>query len=630
MPGAENEVILGDTRFPIKGAITLTNITVPSNPVIFGDSSKKGDTQALSAQIQSSNAGGARIFRANSRTDTDRFWRSTCETRQRNALTLPPRTVNMGKPSGLTTESLSLTFNHKNEQHFVFSNKVYRWSESVKAWLPLEQTLSTVPTDFALFNNKVYIAYGTGYAIKDENGAWSTVATPANFFVVWDAKLWRIAQVAGVWTIYSLIAGGTWSAALGTLSQTVTPTQLIVYRDATGDAVIYVITNSGLYLYDAVNNGFDESEIRYPNHQQRSVATVFNDGKMYLGTANLGLLSVTSGSQFVAQPVGLDLEDGVSSDQQGRIVDIESEYNWMYVLVDASTQNAFTTIDSGLGEPFEPHQWPDVSGSTTLWAFSGTSWHTMWEAATGNQPGTVLGVSSAYNLARVYWGAAGNAYYQDVYAGTFNPRQIHTREYDTTCSHITAWFDMGEETQVKLFKSILFRLDGMSATEAVSVYYGLDLTEEWTLLGTYTTDGQKEVSLNGALGKTGYYIRLRFDMGRDSFNFLVTPNVEFWSIEWMKLLPATFGFTFLVDLSGTYKGKTPLQLLAKLEDYSDHNLGTTLIPFIYTDLLTSEVSTYYAIISRFAAQLHGGADRPQGQAQVSLIIPKLAERVLGG
>jgi hypothetical protein len=197
-----NEISLNGVPFPIKGPVRYANITVPANPVSFGDSSKKGDTQAMSTQIQSSNAGGAKIYRANSRTDTDRWWKSTCDTRVREALMLPPQTIAMGKPGTLTTETVSLIFPHRNEEHFVFANKVYRWLDSTTQWSALDRTLSTNPTDWAAFNNKVYIAYTSGYDIKDESGVWSTVATPASFFTVWDAKLWRLAQVSGTWTIY--------------------------------------------------------------------------------------------------------------------------------------------------------------------------------------------------------------------------------------------------------------------------------------------------------------------------------------------------------------------------------------------------------------------------------------------
>jgi hypothetical protein len=332
------EVILNGVPFPIKGPVRYANITVPANPVAFGDSSKKGDTQAMSTQIQSSNAGGARIYRANSRTDTDRWWDSTCESRVREALTLPPLTTPMGKPAGLTTETVTLIFPHRNEEHFAFSNKVYRWLDATNQWSSVDRTLTTNPTDWAAFNGSVYVAYSTGYDIKDSAGSWSSVATAASFFAVWDAKLWRLAQIGGLWTIFSLAVGGAWSAALATLPQNITPTQMVVYRDADNLLSIYIVTNSGLYIYDATNQQFKESEIRYPAHQQRSRATVFNDGKMYLGISNLGLLSVTSGSQFVAQPVGLDLDNGVPAKWQGKIVDLRAEYNWIMVLVDGSQQ----------------------------------------------------------------------------------------------------------------------------------------------------------------------------------------------------------------------------------------------------------------------------------------------------
>lgn len=626
-----NEVVLGGVPFPIKGPVRYANITVPANPVSFGDSTKKGDTQAMSTQIQSSNAGGAKIYLANSRTDTDRWWDSTCETRTREALTLPPLTVALGKPAGLTTEPVTLIFPHRNEEHFSFSNKVYRWLEATSQWSTLDRTLATNPTDWVAFNNKVYIAYGSGYDIKDEAGAWSTVADDASFFVVWDAKLWRLAQVSGVWTIYSMPVGGAWGSALGTLPQTVTPTQMIVYRDSSNALAIYVVTNSGLFVYDATGQQFKESEIRYPAHQQRSKATVFNDGKLYLAVSNLGLLAITSGTQMVAQPLGLDLDDGVPAKWQGKIVDLKAEYNWILVLVDASTVVPYDLIDSGLGEPFEPHQWPSVSGHTTLWAFSGSSWHVLWDVPTGNEPGTIMDVSSAANLNRVYWGALGQGYYQDLYAGTFNPRQITTRNYGSGCSHITSWFDMGTENQKKLFKSLQLRVAQLSASETVSVYYGLDKDDAtWNALGTITTNGRVEFPLNTVFGKTADYIRFRFDLARGATTTL-TPIIEFWANEWMRLLPVTPGFTFLVDLSASYKSRTPLQMFQLLQDFADSDETVELIPFIYTDTLTQDTATFFVSVSRMDAQLVPGHDsRGGGQAQVSVIAPKYRERTPGG
>lgn len=627
-----DEVVLGGIPFPIKGPIRYANITVPVNPVAFGDASKKGDTQALSTQIQSSNTGGAKIYRANSRTDTDRWWDSTCDTRVREAITLPPLTVSMGKPAGLTTEAVSLIFPHRNEEHFVFSNKVYRWLDSTAQWSVLDRTLATNPTDWAAFNNKVYVAYGSGYDIKDETGAWSTVATAASYFVVWDAKLWRLAQVSGVWTVYSMAVGGAWSAALGTLPQTVTPTQMIVYRDASNLLAIYIVTNSGLFIYDAANQQFKESEIRYPAHQQRSLATVFNDGKLYLATANLGLLSVVSGSQFVAQPLGLDLDDGVPAKWQGKIVGLRAEYNWILVLVDASTPVAYEPMDSGLGEPFEPHQWPSVTGNSTLWAFSGSSWHVLWDLPTGNQPATTLDVSSAYGKSRVYWGALGQGYYQDLYTGTFNPRQINTRNYDLGCTHISSWFDMGVENQRKLFMALQVRVARITDLETIHVYYGLDLDDStWYPLETLTENGLNDLQINGNVGTAAYYIRFRFDLARDPATTAHTPILEFWSNEWMRLLPVTPGFTFLIDLSKPYKGRTPLQMFQILQNFSDVDTNQSLITFAFTDLLSNDTATYHVSMQRIDGQIVAGRDnRGAGQLQVAVIVPKYRNRIVGG
>jgi hypothetical protein len=273
-----------------------------------------------------------------------------------------------------------------------------------------------------------------------------------------------------------------------------------------------------------------------------------------------------------------------------------------------------------------------VTGNTTLWAFSGQSWHVLWDAATGNQPGTALDISSAYAKNRVYWSALGQGYYQDLYGGTFNPRMVSTQNYDLGCTHITSWFDMGTENQKKLFKTIQLRVTQMSAAETVTVFYGLDLDDTtWYPLGSpLTANGRFEFPINGPQGKAGDYIRFRFDLTRGSTT-TKSPIIEFWASEWMRLLPVTPGYTFLVDLSAPYKGKTPLQMFNLLQGYTDSDVTTVLVPFTFTDTMTNEVATYYVNVSRMDAQLIAGQqERGVGQAQVSVIAPKYRERIRGG
>jgi hypothetical protein len=171
----------------------------------------------------------------------------------------------------------------------------------------------------------------------------------------------------------------------------------------------------------------------------------------------------------------------------------------------------------------------------------------------------------------------------------------------------------------------------MSGTETVTVFYGLDKDDTtWYTLGTLTSNGRFELAINGVQGKARDYIRFRFDLTRGSTS-TKTPIIEFWANEWLRLLPVTPGYTFLVDLSKPYKGRTPLQMFNLLQSYADSDVTTALLPFTFTDALTNDTATYYVNVSRMGAQIIPGREnRGEGQAEVSVIVPKYKERVLGG
>jgi hypothetical protein len=637
MPGVpvldKDEIYLGGSYFPIAGPVRVTNITVTPNPVLFGDTSKQGDSQVMSSFVQSSNTGGSGIYKAQPRIDIDRFWRSSADTRFRGLFTLPPRAVDMGKPAGLTSESVTSCIDYRNEQYFTWANKVYRWLDPTSSWSSSERTLATSPTDAIVFLDKLYYAYTTAYDYRTSSGTWTTVAQPASYWTVWDAKLWRLAEVSGAWTIYSSSDGATWGGAEGTLPTGVRPHQMIVYRDAAGENVIVVVTDLGLWMYDATNDRFLQSEVRIPRipATQGSHAVVFRDSKLYMNSGGLGILAVQAGNPFVVTPMGLDLEDGIPAEDDGLIDALSADFNWVLAMVKAVDTGNEDDRMSGLGGPFDTAEWPESLGRSMLRAWN-QGWHTLWESGSTALSNSVIAVSSAYDTRRVYFGANRGAFYQDIPAGVYNPRQNPTAEFAPgPVTHVTPWFDYGSEVQQKILGHFLVRTTRCSATETVTVYYSLDLDDvSWTLLGTITGNGLHVFKPGGAEGEQCRFARFRFDLQRGS-DASLAPIVEFWASEFMRLLPASYGYAVQLDLSRPHKNQTPMAMLERIKELSDPLTTPGLVEFSYQDMIDGATRTHYARVSRLTGTEWSGDDRRgQGSYTLSLMVPYLEDSIVGG
>lgn len=628
-----NEIYLGGYYFPTAGPVRVTNITVTPNPVLFGDTSKAGDSQVMSSFVQSSNTGGSGVYKANPRTDIDRFWTSEADTRFRALFTLPPLTTDLGKPAGLTSEEVRACIDYRNEQYFAWANKVYRWIEATSTWSAEERTLSTSPTDCIVFADKLFFAYTTAYDYRDSAGTWATVSDDTSFFTIWDTKLWRLALVSGAWTIYSSADGTTWGAAEGSLPAGVNVHQMLTYRDANGDNVIILVTDVGLWIYDATNDRFLQTEVRIPRiiSTEKSQASVFRDSKLYMNSGGLGMLSVQAGNPFVVTPMGLDLEDGVPTSEDGVIDAVSADFNWILAMIKSTGEADEDDRLSGLAGPFDTAEWTLTTGISTLRAWN-SGWHTLWKSGSDTLSSSVIAVSSAYDLRRIYWGANQGAFYQDIPTGVHNPRQNPTAAYEAgPASHITCWFDFGSEVQRKILGHFSVRTTRCTSTEKVTVYYATDLDDaSWTLLGEITSDGLHTLKPGGVQGTQCRFVRFRFDLARGADSSLA-PIVEFWASDFMRLLPAAYGFAVELDLTDGHKGQTPMQMLDAIKTLSDPSQTSQLVEFSYQDALDSSTRTHYARVSRLTGTEWGSEDR-RGQASytLSLMVPYLEDSLVGG
>jgi len=183
----KNEVYLGGTFFNTRGKVRIANISVTPNPVAFGDTARQGDTQVMSQLIQTSPSGGSGVYKANPRTDQERFWTSELETRFRLQFCLPPLTYNMGQPSGITTNEPLLSREFIGIQYFVYAGGLlYRWNDAsatfndngtaTGGWSGLIATLAGNPRDATIFRDYLYFAYGASMEKMTASGGSEVVS----------------------------------------------------------------------------------------------------------------------------------------------------------------------------------------------------------------------------------------------------------------------------------------------------------------------------------------------------------------------------------------------------------------------------------------------------------------------
>jgi hypothetical protein len=618
------EIQIDDTAFPVAGPVRVANITVTPNPVVFGDTGRAGESQVMSQFIQSSAAGGSGIYKGNPRTHTDKVWTSRADTRYKDILALPPLSVNMGKPAGSELLPAMLTWEFNNEQYVSFGRFVSRWDDSTLAWVAEQDLgLNNVGVSAAVFLGNLYLASAGFLWKRTPAGVWTSTVHPSYFLAVWDTKLWRLDVITGGYELFASIDGAAW-VSRATLPTDITAHQLLVYRDVAGLSSLYLVSDTGLWSFDAVNNRFLQTEVQFPRIMTgtRASATSFRDGKVYLHIGRTGMVSLQAGNPFIVSPMGLDMDDGLPPEEIGDILAVTSDFNWVLALLQADrVGGSHESFNSGLGA-VTGNLFPEGAGLLTLRAWN-NGWHTIAEHAVTSGAAWALGVSGAYSKRRVYYGAGLDFYYQELTPGLHNPRNLTTRSFSTgPKTHITPWWDWSAAAQLKVQGHLALFSKQCTADEKIEVYYGLDLDDSsWIHMATITSNGFQELKPGGGAGVQMRFIRYRFDLYRGS-DASKTPLIEYWATDFMRVLPPTFGYAVELDLTESYKGRTPKEMIDRLKALVDADVSPGFYRFAYQDAFDDEPQTHYGRITRLTGEEEEGqAQRPRGWYTVSFMVP---------
>ena len=289
----ENDIILYGNHYKLGGPIQVVMHTTPPPKIRIGDKGAD-DNARVSSYTWNDLRGGGGLWQIEDLVgDRMRFWEATPMN------TLWPNQIGVigvdtvvtgpaGAGSGERPQAY-MQLDATSNQLAVFGAETYNYSGS--AWSALIDTLpGTVVYDTIFYNGAVtgpalFIALGSsGYnyvtdvAVAGTDVASGTLSPIA--WAVWDNKLWAL-DTAGV--LKTSITGTTWDIHATVPAQFTNKASLKVFPNADGDATLWVITPSGVWIYDATSNVWTESGFQYPRYVKAAssgnqLAVVYRNG----------------------------------------------------------------------------------------------------------------------------------------------------------------------------------------------------------------------------------------------------------------------------------------------------------------------------------------------------------------
>ncbi len=584
-----DEVSLLGTLFRRVGMVQpiLLNQTIPQINTGEGDPSR---TEKASKWHFANCKGGMGKYRLNlaAQDATDRFWDSTLST-DTGEITLLP----------LVTEATALGFTTAvSAKPVVFSGSIYFFAASVgaggfvrrfngtnyqyyctfhNAWetMPVgvgphvEVALPDTPVSAMVFNGYLFIWCGTDYAVYDGGTTWvlgHAPTIPSRYAVEWDNTLVIVdlvqsgATTRNVATIYRSsngalttpwLAGATWGATA--YLREGEPTGMCIGEDGDGNPAPMVGSTKGRYIVDvAAGHAYPLGEHFNEVHADNCKGLAAWDAgasQVYgKGGSVYQYVSAGRGAQLV--DIGPNKDDGLISTRLGRIVDIDASMGHMLIAaMDASST---------------------AGQYSSVMKYDRGGWHTLAIADAAAESIKYVCFSTV-GSSRL-WFSQGNAvFWFPHYDTSANPRQISGMTYTASGDFITAWF--GLNTMPSTAIDIPFYCQGMSSTEKATVSLGLANDDaSWLEVGTITANGQYVISLGSHKGINFYNLRIKIHSERGSTTTL-TPRIIAGTLRWVPAPDALWGWRMQLDLSSTYKGKTPQELRDAIRDMCRGTIG---------------------------------------------------------
>lgn len=380
-------------------------------------------------------------------------------------------------------------------------------------------------------------------------------------------------------------------------------TSMFVYRDAYGNLVVYVGTEVGLFVYDSIAEELMETELSLPQHPTAALHPAWWHDGLFV-PAGLDVLKYQAATIATITSIGLDKDAGIIAAYQGEITSLIAGYNEFFALVD-STYGATGTSKS------------------VVMAYDGSGWQCKWIGGTADKAMKCGLISSAYDEYRLYFGADNKVYYIALQRNLLNPLKITDFPYRASSIHMTGWFDGGVAWKKLAIELELFCKGIVDDNEEVVVEYRIDHTNtdldtSWSPLGTIESNGTTTFSFASEVGVVFKNIQFRFSLSRGAGDNTKTPDIQEVKLKYLKLLPPMWGWTFSVDCTKDYDGRSGAQMVEALITAAETE---TMIDFVFshTSATTPKVAeTHKVRIKSIIGGLQTG-DNKEGEYTIQVI-----------
>lgn len=596
----ENEIILDGFHFKLMDGLNVVNTASIGGKITIGDYSLDSN-DLLSSWIISDLSGGSGVATLNVASDQGRYRISDIYTRYPKQFTLP-YVVDKGATSGTATHPYyplgDLSSAATGAKYFAAGGaggttlyfEEFTGGYPALTAAPVNKGVGFTGTDGI---RRLYIPMGaSGFAHAQTiaatmtNVAAGATAPAAQAFLVWDDKLIAIDTAGQLW--YQT-AGGSVFTSYGTsakLEAGYGPKHLLAYYNRNDDPTVMVVSDSGIFAFDAAGPKLWRTEIDLPGHRRAGLGACVWRGDMYIAAG----MDVVVWNGSVQRNIGLSRDNGLPLAQQGYIVDLQPTLNSIYALVMGLVSGTV-----GTNWTYSLHEW------------SGIGWHQIWteQVAAAGTP-TWMAISADVSMASGSFQTDGPPDSAALYAGlTTSGRLIHqvplsfanprealndpnsllhfgassgaTVSGGTTQSKAT-WtlqsgrFDAGMRGYKKIANAVEVFVAATSSSAVISVEYRIDGATSYTSLGNVTTTGSTILPF-GTLTADGIYPGIAFSDIELQLTYTVTiggstrvtPIVESLALSFLKLRAASYSWNGVVDLSQPHRGQKPQAMIDKLD-----------------------------------------------------------------